>query len=147
MLRVGVVESISTPSSVSPQHRPNSYTGETSPSTSNNERRQQDRPASPRTPNTPGETRERTFSGLQPPSDAARSSFMTTSTTSRMSGLSDFPAPPKDHHMSLSAYFNESLGRSELPPDLPPPPEQQQQVFFGRNQDAGDLAKTLSSSS
>jgi hypothetical protein len=41
----------------------------------------------------------RVLSGLQPPStDATRSSYMTSSTVSRMSGLSDFPAPPKSHH-------------------------------------------------
>lgn len=146
MLRLGVVESILTPESVSPRYRPNSYTGETS-NTTNNERHQPDQPASSSSPGTSGETCPRVFSDglLQPlPSasdaDIARSSFMTTSTASRMSGLSDFPAPPKDHHhMSLSAYLNESLGRSEARPE--------HQLFFGRDQDAGDLVKTLSSSS
>jgi serine/arginine repetitive matrix protein 2 len=134
MLRLGIVESILTPARVSPPHRPNSYTGETSGVT-----RPQDQPTSSCTLDVSG---ERILSGLHPPaSDATRSSYMTTSTASRMSGLSDFPAPPKDpHHMSLGGYFNESLSEAS-----PPPPDQQ--VFFGRNQDAGDLVKTLSSSS
>jgi serine/arginine repetitive matrix protein 2 len=136
MLRVGVVESILTPVTVSPQHRPNSYTGETSSAT-NNESRQQ--PSSSRVTGVSGEARART--ALNPPvSEATRSSYMTTSTASRMSGLSDFPVPPKDpDRISLSTYFNEPL----------PPPftEQQQLSSLGSNQDAGDLAKTSSSSS
>ena len=139
MFRLGTVESISTPERVSPSHRPNSYAGETSGATTNNEGRPQDQPMSSRTRDVSG---ERILSGLHPPaSDATRSSYMTTSTASRMSGLSDFPAPPKDpHHMSLGAYCNETFSEgSPLPLD--------QQVFFGRNQDAGDLVKTLSSSS
>lgn len=50
---------------------------------------------------------------LQPHSaDPTRSSYMTESTLSRMSNLSDFPAPPPQHmtpaHMSLlSSYFHE----------------------------------------
>lgn len=61
-------------------------------------------------------------SGLQPPTEATRSSYMTSSTASRMSGLSDFPTPPKDdsyvsakHHMSmLSSYFDEAHTQSEV---------------------------------
>lgn len=138
MLRVGVVESILTPTSVSPQHRPNSYAGETS-SAIIDEGRQRNQPASPNALGVSSEARPRISSGLLPPSsDATRSSYTTTSTASRMSTLSDFPAPPKDHHMSLRAYLNEHS--DEVPP---PPPDQQ--VFFGRDQDAGALAKTLSS--
>ena len=137
MFRLGVVESILTPASVLPQHRPNSYSGETSGATTNHEYRQQDRPSTSGLIGVSGEARART--GLNPPvSEETRSSYMTTtSTASRMSGLSDFPVPPKDHRMSLSTYFNEPL----------PPPPTEQQLIFGRNQDAGDLAKTLSSSS
>jgi len=41
----------------------------------------------------------RILSGLQPPlTDVTRSSYMTTSTTSRISNLSDFPVPPRSHH-------------------------------------------------
>lgn len=135
MFRVGVVESISTPMTVSPEHRPNSYAGETSSAT-NNECREQDQPSSSRATAVPGEARART--GLNPPvSDATRSSYMTTSTASRMSGLSDFPVPPKDHRISLSTYFNEPL----------PPPFTEHQLSPGNNQDADDLAKTSSSSS
>ncbi|KAF9266272.1 hypothetical protein L218DRAFT_897317 [Marasmius fiardii PR-910] len=60
-------------------------------------------------------------SSLQPPSaDPTRSSYMTSNSEgSRMSGLSDFPAPPPQHltpaHMSLlSSYFDETLTPSEL---------------------------------
>ena len=151
MLRVGVVESILTPVTVSPQHRPNSYSGETS--STNNENRQQQ----PNRPSTSGAigggsstvssggARART--GLNPPvSEETRSSYMTTtSTASRMSDLSDFPVPPKDHRVSLSTYFNHN---HDEPLPLPPlPPSTEQQLIFGRNEDAGDLVKTLSSSS
>lgn len=148
MLRVGVVESILTPETVSPQHRPNSYAGETSGSTAaNNESHQQeDRPSS--SSHATAEAREaRARTGLNlPVSEITRSSYMTTSTTaSRMSGLSDFPVPPKDHRMSLSAYFNEPL---------PPPFTEQQQQHLSSlgsddddRDDVGDLANTLSLSS
>ncbi|EAU89684.1 hypothetical protein CC1G_10711 [Coprinopsis cinerea okayama7 len=55
------------------------------------------------------------YSGLQPP-EITRSSYMTTSTMSRMSGLSDFPVPPRDPaHMSLlTAYFDETLSHREM---------------------------------
>jgi serine/arginine repetitive matrix protein 2 len=142
MLRVGVVESILTPVTVSPQNRPHSYSGETSSATNHNEHRQQDQPSSSRaTGVVSGDVaRARTFSGLNPlVSEATRISYMTTSTVSRMSDLSDFPVPPKDHRVSLGTYFNEPL------PPAPPLTEEQQHLFFGRNQDAGDLAKTLSS--
>lgn len=55
----------------------------------------------------------RAVSSLQPHSaDPTRSSYMTESTVSRMSNLSDFPAPPPQQmtpaHMSLlSSYFQE----------------------------------------
>ena len=138
MLRVGVVESSSTPTTVSPPNRPNSFTGETSSAAAaNNESRQQDQPSTSDAISVSGEARARTGLNL-PVSEVTRSSYMTTSTGSRMSGLSDFPVPPKDHRMSFGTYFNEPL---------PPPPfTEQQQLIFGRNEDAGELAKTLSSS-
>ena len=120
--------------------RPNSYAGETSSAIAHNDGRQQDRPSSSSAIGViPGEARARTFSGLNPPvSEATRISYMTTSTASRMSGLSDFPVPPKDHRISIDTYFNEPL----------PPPFTEQQLFIGsNNQDADDLAKMLSSSS
>lgn len=136
MLRVGVVESILTPVTVSPQHRPNSYTGETSSAAANNECRQQNPLSLSCVTGVSSEARARTGLNL-PVSEATRSSYMTTSTASRMSGLSDFPVPPKDHRISLGSYFNEPL----------PPPFTEQQLSLGSNQDAGDLAKTSSSSS
>ena len=134
MLRLGVVESILTPVTVSPQYRPNSYSGETS-NAGNNESRQHEIPSSSRATIMSGEASARTLSSLNPP--VSRSSYMTTSTASRMSGLSDFPAPPKDHRLSLSTFFNEPL----------PLPFTEQQPSLESNQDAGDLAKTSSSSS
>ena len=132
MFRLGVVESILTPVTVSPQHRPNSYAGETS----NHESRLENRPSSSRTTGAPGDANGQTLSALHP--TISRSSYMTTSTASRMSGLSDFPVPPKDHRLSLSTYFNEPL----------PPPFTEQHLSVGSNQDAAaaDLAKTSSSS-
>ena len=145
------MESILTPETVSPNHRPNSYSGETSGATTNNEYRQQDHlPSSSSRATgviTTAEARPRTTttSTLSPPDpEATRSSYMTTSTASRMSGLSDFPVPPRDddhRSLALSTYFNE-------PEPLPPPITEQQLVFGSRShQDAGDLAKTSSSSS
>jgi serine/arginine repetitive matrix protein 2 len=150
MVRLRVVESLLTPASVAPEHRPNSYAGETTLITDNNndQLRHQNQPESSPTLGVSGEARARVFSGLQPPSsDATRTSFMTTSTASRMSGLSDFPVPPKDdRHVSLGTFFNESFAQSELQSEIPLlPPDRQ--VVFGGNQNAGDLAKTLSSSS
>ena len=134
MFRLGVVESILTPVTVSPQHRPNSYTGETSGATNNESREQDLLPSSPLTAAVSGEANARTLSSLNPP--ISRSSYMTTSTASRMSGLSDFPVPPKDHRLSLSAYFNEPL----------PPFTTEQQLSLGNNQDVVDLARMSTSS-
>ncbi|KAF8802733.1 hypothetical protein BYT27DRAFT_7196275 [Phlegmacium glaucopus] len=147
MLRLGVVESVLTPPSVSAQYRPNSRTGETSFTPTDAEHPQQDQPESPQTSSgISGEARARTFAGLRPPSfEEGRSSFMTTSTASRMSNLSDFPSPPKGNHMTLGTYFNEASESQSHVPSAPRPP--QQQMIFGRNQDADDLAKTLSSNS
>lgn len=148
MVRLGVVESLLTPASVAPDHRPNSYAGETALIPDNNNDRLRHQPESSPISGVSSEARARVFSGLQPPSsDATRTSFMTTSTASRMSGLSDFPVPPKDdRHVSLGTFFNESFAQSELRSEIPlPPPDRQ--VVFGGNQNAGDLAKTLSSSS
>lgn len=156
MLRLGVVESLLTPPSVSPDHRPNSYAGETDCATDNhhhnnnkNERRLQ-----PPLHVSLSSGRLRTFSGLQPPSsssEATRSSYMTTSTQSRMSNLSDFPCPPKDnsHHISMNgAYFE---GQRAVVPTSPlaavgdSGSSRIPEVFFGRDQDAGDVVKTSSS--
>ncbi|KAG6812624.1 hypothetical protein H0H92_001843 [Tricholoma furcatifolium] len=67
-------------------------------------------------------------SGLQLPSaDPTRSSYLTTSSMSRISGLSDFPAPPPSHaeHMSiLTSYFDEthSLSENFVSRNVTPPP-------------------------
>ncbi|KAH9478208.1 hypothetical protein JR316_0008661 [Psilocybe cubensis] len=142
--RMGVVESVSTPPAVSAHHV--SFDGQMAYVHDNQLQRQDIDTA-----NSSG----RILSSLMPPTEATRSSYMTTSTLSRMSGLSDFPAPPKDEyitpkHMSiLSSYFDEALTQSEsrLEP-LPPPPMllQEERVTFGGNQDAKTVAQTLSSS-
>jgi hypothetical protein len=65
----------------------------------------------------------RAVSSLHPPpsADPTRSSYMTESTVSRMSNLSDFPVPPaQPAHMSLlSSYFHgrESEAQRALPED------------------------------
>jgi len=108
----------------------------------------------------------------RPLTQVTRSSCLTTSD---LSGLSDFPAPPKnilsqyvDPHSILSSYFDkfepkdtQSLSSSLLRASSPPneyctgePPivlpggtsHIPGQVEFGDNQDADDLAKSLSSS-
>lgn len=56
----------------------------------------------------------RVLSGLQPPStDATRSSYMTSSTVSRMSGLSDFPVPPKSHQHPHPHHHPDNVENSE----------------------------------
>ncbi|KAG6820393.1 hypothetical protein H0H93_001163 [Arthromyces matolae] len=106
LLRVGVVGSVSTPPLVDGDHRV-SFTGQMSS------------PINERTKPAEGQditSKPRTNSGLQPPSaDPTRSSYITTSSMSRMSGLSDFPVPPQPdtaEHMSLiSSYYEESYSR------------------------------------
>ena len=122
---------------VSPGYRHKSCAGETSnvsTATINGEFRQQqqqDRFSSSRATGASGESRVR--SGLNPPPqfEATRSSYMTTSTGSRMSGLSDFPIPPKDHlsmsHGDGSTYFSEPPLPSPLFTEL-----QQQQLPIGK---------------
>ncbi|KAF8196099.1 hypothetical protein BJ912DRAFT_1082997 [Pholiota molesta] len=147
VFRVGMVESVSTPPAVSSERRL-SYTGQTA--FANNSLDQQQRSlASPA-------SQDRILSGLQAPlTEATRSSYMTSSTLSRMSNLSDFPAPPKDgsrlapKHMSLlSSYFDEAMSTSEAQPGALPAASstslEEDRVTFGGNQSANDLAKTLS---
>lgn len=61
-----------------------------------------------------------THSSLLPPSSGfTRSSYVTTSDGSRMSGLSDFPDPPPQRmtpaHMSLlSSYFDQTVTEKEI---------------------------------
>ncbi|GLB42456.1 hypothetical protein LshimejAT787_1104710 [Lyophyllum shimeji] len=109
LFHVGVVESVSTPPAVASDHR-SSYIGEVS-SPNNHERPQEAQELAPISP------QPRINSGLQPPSaDPTRSSYMTTSTASRMSNLSDFPAPPphlNGHTSLLTSYFDEAHSLSE----------------------------------
>jgi len=202
VLRVGVIESVSTPPAVASERR-FSFNGETildhdrhktdhglTHSARNHYSTKELRPimgghndglqspispqlevtASPDSP----DSHDRILSGLQPPwTEATRSSYMTTSTVSRMSNLSDFPAPPKDRpedlrssmtpskHMSLlSSYFNDEFRLNEHLPLPPVPtgvtntathslarPDSRLDVTFGDNQDARDVAKILSSHS
>ena len=89
----------------------------------------------------PHERQPLTASLLLPPSaEATRSSYMTTSTNgSRMSGLSDFPAPPGDvaAHMRLIETY---LG------DGPPARSGHRRMTFGVDEDVEDIARALSTS-
>ncbi|KAF5356793.1 hypothetical protein D9756_006767 [Leucocoprinus leucothites] len=104
----------------------------------------------------PTESQARVLSGLQAPlSDNTRSSFYTTSTMSRMSGLSDFPVPPTNHRMSLlSAFFNEATGRpsmskeDELPEAMPSRTlNSNNRLTFGDGADVEEIVEALSSQS
>ncbi|KAF5378779.1 hypothetical protein D9615_006932 [Tricholomella constricta] len=121
LFRVGVVESVSTPPPVANDHR-SSFMGQLS-YTNTQHHRTEEQDILARSP------QPRIKSGLQPPlADPTRSSYMTTSTASRMSGLSDFPAPPERHpveHMSLlTSYFDEahSLSEANASRSTTPPP-------------------------
>ncbi|KAJ2928231.1 hypothetical protein H1R20_g8844, partial [Candolleomyces eurysporus] len=147
MFRVGVVESVSTPpAEVSDRRR--SFTGlmsEVPP------------PSGPQSPNTDGSAHLSVL--ISPVTDHTRSSYMTTSTTSRMSGLSDFPAPPRDaplpilghQHLSFlaSAAVREesTLNHHQLQAlrESPHPMHPHERRFtFGVDQDAADVADELS---
>lgn len=97
----------------------------------------------------------RVASGLQPPlTDNTRSSFYTTSTGSRMSGLSDFPVPPRDRMSLLSAFFNDVNGRPPMlvrvegnGPSEPSPIRtfnSNNRLTFGAGADAEDIVQALS---
>lgn len=146
-----MVESVSTPPVVSSMHR-NSFLGTvfvhdnssnaTDPAHANenrsqnpnqiqisNEQEQQRRPR-PRHEEveSPESRAARILSGLQaPPTDATRSSYMTTSTVSRMSGLSDFPAPPKSHHLPHPHHHTGNMENSEDDTVVMHPMEQQEE--------------------
>jgi serine/arginine repetitive matrix protein 2 len=87
---------------------------------------------------------------LQPPSaliEETRSSFMTTSTSgSRMSGLSDFPVPPGDltvHMTMLETYLED--GATEIPSRASPGLPASRRMTFGGDGDVEDMIKSLSS--
>ncbi|KAG6845163.1 hypothetical protein H0H87_012959 [Tephrocybe sp. NHM501043] len=118
-LRIGMVGLLSTPPVVDGDHR-TSYMGQMSSPIDKEGHANGGQELSPQS---------RVNSGLQPPSaDPTRSSYLTTSSMSGMSGLSDFPAPPQRHateHMSiLTSYFSEahSLSQIEASRDNTPPP-------------------------
>jgi len=101
--RVGSIEAVSTPPATSSAHR-SSFTGQLSFVGDHPEQEHVPVPKE-------GIPIPRTVSSLlQPPpsADPTRSSYMTESTVSRMSNLSDFPVPPpQPAHMSvLSSYFH-----------------------------------------
>ncbi|KAJ7683976.1 hypothetical protein B0H17DRAFT_1073156 [Mycena rosella] len=109
-IRVGNVESVATPPATTTNYRA-SYMGQML--YAEEERAPKDAIPIPRV-----------SSGLQPPpsADPTRSSYMTESTVSRMSNLSDFPAPPPQHmtpaHMSLlSSYFHDAVTERSVPED------------------------------
>lgn len=155
--RVGMVESVSTPPAIFSDERRISFSGQLSSFEHDKAGDESHSPSS----------RPRTLSGLQPPPpDAARSSYITTSDASRMSGLSDFPSPPRDaltpRHLSLlSSYFDEAHSLSEARDAGAPPlpldfsdrrytfgqiPPDASRVTFGDDANAEDLAAALSSS-
>lgn len=79
---------------------------------------------------------------------------MTTSTGSRMSELSDFPAPPRKyatHLPILSPYFDEVLSqneartsRSSTPPMPIPSDGYDRRLTFGGDEDIDELVAALS---
>ncbi|KAG5635883.1 hypothetical protein H0H81_009783 [Sphagnurus paluster] len=150
LFRVGIVESVTTPPPV-PTDRRSSYTGELS--FAEESRRPAQPIPIPRIPQT----------GLQPPLlDVMRSSYMTTSTGSHMSGLSDFPAPPEQHPTEdttlLSSYFEEAQAASDedVPHDTPSifarssfddANSRDQRLTFGGEEEIHELVAALSSHS
>ncbi|KAK7061900.1 hypothetical protein R3P38DRAFT_2832176 [Favolaschia claudopus] len=109
--RVGSVEAVSTPPAISATHR-SSFTGQLSFVEDLREPDSQPKGDVPL---------PRAVSSLHPPNsaDPTRSSYMTESSISRMSNLSDFPVPPpQPAHMSvLSSYFHnrESVAGNAVP--------------------------------
>lgn len=182
MLRLGTVESLSTPVTVDVEHRV-SFNGETvfdyeDQVVTNHQVRGQSRLALNQSTDIerPGiaiVSRDILQVGpdLQRPlTQVTRSSYMTTSDLSRMSGLSDFPAPPRSvyseqeaslptpRHISVfNNYFEgerKDDGLRQANASFPEPesvePQDQvivrgEQVEFGVNQTAFELAKSLSS--
>jgi serine/arginine repetitive matrix protein 2 len=161
--RVGMVESVTTPPIMSSERRL-SLTVQTALAQGSTGEQVLLSPSHPplRSPTDSrhSHTRRQILSSLQTPTtEATRSSYMTTaSDLSRMSGLSAFPAPPKDQSTLspnislLSTYFNNDTtvmssdpNPSGLPGSSAASLVQEERLTFGRNQNADDLAKTLSS--
>ncbi|KIK57811.1 hypothetical protein GYMLUDRAFT_246789 [Collybiopsis luxurians FD-317 M1] len=115
--RLGNVEPVTTPPAVSGENRI-SFAGQMAFATS-----EVPQPDNHDDDDAPPSTARMTtaHSSLQPPSSSVptRSSYMTTSDGSRMSGLSDFPEPPPQRmtpaHMSLlSSYFDNAITEKEI---------------------------------
>ncbi|KAJ7596697.1 hypothetical protein C8J56DRAFT_1021201 [Mycena floridula] len=143
--RLGSVETAMTPPIVSGNSR-HSYIGQLAFTEANVSRHE------PVDDDALRRSRETSTQALSPHSaDAARSSYLTSSSLSRMSGLSDFPLPPPPDmstpaHMSLlSSYFGEIMARNEQRDsnfsDLPPNPRR---VTFGKDDDVEELLASLS---
>jgi len=135
MFRVGIVESVSTPPAVSSMHRTSflgtvfahdnntnvpipAHANESPSQNPNQNLNEQDQERRPRPRHeevvSPESHAARIISGLHPAStEATRSSYMTTSTASRMSGLSDFPAPPRSHHHPYHHMGNVESGEDD----------------------------------
>lgn len=174
LLRLGTVESLSTPAAVDVEHRI-SFNGETifdyedqdASAVRSGLSLDIDHPANVTS------RRDLLSIGLasqRPLTQVTRSSYITTSDLSRMSGLSDFPAPPKSiyseseptlptrhfdgelkgdvpqRYLSRPEYVESpSSGSARSPAMSRKPLPQSGQVEFGVNQSAVELAKSLSS--
>lgn len=139
MYRVGIVESNSTPPATNTDYR-ESLAGHMSYAHDHLRH-----PPNILFPESAPESRVN--SGLQPSSNLTRSSVLTTSSVSRMSGLSDFPAPPK-HTSLLSTFFDEVLSqnhdhRSSLP--TLPLDESDRHLTIGSAEDMEEFITALSS--
>jgi serine/arginine repetitive matrix protein 2 len=94
--------------------------------------------------------RVKSGTSLQTPSAAGqtRSSYMTTSTSaSRMSGLSDFPIPPDmaNDIKLFDSFFDDSARASiDHSSDPEPQPPVSRRMTFGGDEDIEDIAKSLS---
>jgi hypothetical protein len=160
LLRLGTVESLSTPAAVDVEHRI-SFNGETVFDYEDAPAVRSDLSTDIEHPGNVIRRRDLLTIGLasqRPLTQVTRSSCMTTSDLSRMSGLSDFPAPPKSIYSEPTLptrHFdgevkgdvpqpNTLLSEYVKPPSSEPLP-QGGQVEFGVNQSAVELAKSLSS--
>lgn len=164
-----MVESVSTPPAVSSMHRSSflgavfahdnntnattpAHTDENRNENPNQDQNPNEQEQQPRSRPRPRPRREqvesseapsaRALSGLQPPpTDATRSSYMTTSTTSRISGLSDFPAPPKNHHPLPHPYQHTgNIENSEDVTVVMRPTQQQEETQNSHPTTAGHMS-------
>jgi len=143
MYRVKQVETVSTPLAISNDIRVSDHTSPVDEPVLNVEMD---------VDNHSRQTRIKSQASLQPPSAGlTRSSYMTSSTSgSRISGLSDFPAPPGEvgltpAHMSLlDSYFDNRSSTQTVDP-FPPGSRTISRMTFGGDEDIEDIANALSS--